>query len=59
MLLGLYMNLVSCTVGIIFLFAKATQPWPRISKVLVGISALTLFCFGIYEIWLEVVSISL
>ena len=54
LLLGFYVTMVACTMGIILLFAGARNLGPKVSRALVGISALALTCFGIYELWLGI-----
>ncbi len=52
LLIGFYTTLIVNLVGIILLFASARKLGPRITRVLIGLSAITLFCFGIYQLWL-------
>lgn len=52
LLLGFYGTMVICTLGIILLFAGAGSLGTKISRALVGISALALAFFGLYELWL-------
>lgn len=54
LLLGFYGTLVACTMGIILLFAGAGNLGTKVSRALVGISALALAFFGMYELWLGV-----
>jgi hypothetical protein len=44
--------------GIIVLFAAMRRFGPRISRILLGISALALTGFGIYQLWLGISSIA-
>jgi threonine/homoserine/homoserine lactone efflux protein len=54
LLAGFYTTLVLSTMGIILLFGLAGAFGPKVSRVLVGISALALAGFGVYELWLAV-----
>ncbi len=51
LLVGFYATLVVCLVGTIMLFSTARNLGPRVSRVLIGISAIALACFGFYELW--------
>lgn len=51
-LLGFYAAMVGSMVGIILLFSKARHLGPRVNRVLVGLSAVALTSFGLYQIWL-------
>ena len=51
-LAGFYLMIVSSLIAIILVFGTATKLGPKISRILVGISAIALFCFGIYQLWL-------
>lgn len=53
-LVGFYITIVSGLVGIILLFGLAKELGPRVNRVLIGISAIALFCFGIYQLWLGI-----
>jgi len=52
MLMGFYVTLILCLSGIITLFAVARQLGPQVNRILVGVSAIALACFGLYELWL-------
>jgi threonine/homoserine/homoserine lactone efflux protein len=52
LLLGFYGTMVISQAGIIMLFAAARNLGPQVSRVLLGVSALALACFGLYELWL-------
>ena len=51
LLVGFYITLILVTLGIMLLFAAARNLGPRVSRTLVGISAIALACFGLYELW--------
>lgn len=52
LLAGFYITLISGLGAIIVLFGAARELGPKVNRALIGISALTLFCFGGYQIWL-------
>jgi hypothetical protein len=51
LLVGFYATLVVSLIGTIILFSTARNLGPRVSRVLIGISAIALACFGVYELW--------
>ena len=51
LLLGFYLTMILCSAGIILLFAASRGLGPRISRLMLGVSAVALACFGIYELW--------
>jgi threonine/homoserine/homoserine lactone efflux protein len=52
LLLGFYATLIATTIGIILLFGAPAGLGPKVNRILVGISALTLGLFALYELWL-------
>jgi threonine/homoserine/homoserine lactone efflux protein len=52
LLIGFYTTMILVTLGIMLLFSGARNLGPRISRALVGLSAIALVCFGLYELWL-------
>jgi threonine/homoserine/homoserine lactone efflux protein len=52
LLIGFYTTMILVTLGIMLLFTAARNLGPRVSRVLVGFSAVALACFGLYELWL-------
>ncbi len=52
LLAGFYTTLILVTLGIMLLFSAARNLGPRVSRALVGVSAIALTCFGLYELWL-------
>ncbi len=52
LLTGFYTTLILVTLGIMLLFAAARNLGARVSRALVGVSAIALTCFGLYELWL-------
>jgi threonine/homoserine/homoserine lactone efflux protein len=54
---GFYSTLILVTLGIMLLFSVARRTGPRINRSLVGLSAIALTIFGLYEMWLGIRSI--
>lgn len=52
LLLGFYISIISGFAALIILFGSARQLGPRVNRALLGISAIALFCFGLYQLWL-------
>ena len=52
LLLGFYVTMIASLCLIIILFGAARQFGPRVSRALLGLSAIALFCFGLYQVWL-------
>ncbi len=50
MLIAFYSTLVTTLAGTIILFGFARRLGPKVSKILLGISAFALFAFGIYQL---------
>src|SRR5215212_1473452 len=55
-MVGFYLTMILSLVMIILLFSTARQLGPKINHVLLGISALALLCFGLYQLWMGIVS---
>jgi threonine/homoserine/homoserine lactone efflux protein len=51
LLLVFYLTMISVTAGIMLLFAFARRIGPQVSRALLGLSALALAGFGLYQIW--------
>ena len=51
-LAGFYATIVSSLVLIILVFGTTAKLGAKVSRILLGISAIALFCFGIYQLWL-------
>jgi threonine/homoserine/homoserine lactone efflux protein len=51
---GFYLTMILSLVTIILLFGTARQLGPKINRALLGISAIALFCFGLYQLWLGI-----
>jgi threonine/homoserine/homoserine lactone efflux protein len=52
LLLGFYKTMVLSQMGIVLLFAHAGKLGTKTNRVLIGLSAIGLVCFGMYEVWL-------
>lgn len=50
-LAGFYLMIVSSLVAIILVFGTAARFGPKVNRILLGISAVALFCFGVYQLW--------
>ena len=57
LLAGFYSIQILVTLVIMLLFSVARKTGPRINRSLVGLSAIALSIFGLYEIWLGIRSI--
>jgi threonine/homoserine/homoserine lactone efflux protein len=51
-LAGFYGTLIGSLAAIILVFGTAARMGPKFNRVLLGISATALFCFGLYQLWL-------
>ena len=54
LILSFYLTMIVCLVGIIILFAFARHLGPRVNRVSLGLSAIALACFGIYQLLLGI-----
>ena len=52
---GFYVTIVSSLLAIILVFGTAARLGPKVNRILLGISAIALFCFGLYQLWQGVV----
>lgn len=50
-LLGFYITIILGLGAIILLFGSARQLGPRVNRALLGVSAVALFFFGLYQLW--------
>ena len=50
LLLGFYITMILSLAAIIILFGSARQLGPKVNRALLGISAVALFCFGLYQL---------
>jgi threonine/homoserine/homoserine lactone efflux protein len=53
-LISFYATIVLSLSGIIVMFGTARQLGPKVNRALLGVSAITLVCFGLYQLWLGV-----
>jgi len=53
-LVSFYVTIVLSLGGIIVMFGTARQLGPKVNRALLGVSAITLVCFGLYQLWLGV-----
>lgn len=53
-LLSFYATIVLGLILIILIFGTTRRLGPKVNRALVGISAITLFCFGLYQLWLGI-----
>jgi threonine/homoserine/homoserine lactone efflux protein len=54
MIIGFYLTMILTLAGIIILFGFARKFGPKVSKLLIGLSSIVLFVFGIYQLWLGI-----
>jgi threonine/homoserine/homoserine lactone efflux protein len=51
-LMGFYVTLISSLAALILIFGTAAKLGPKFNRMLLGISAIVLTCFGLYQLWL-------
>ncbi len=51
-LIGFYVTLISSLAALILIFGTAAKLGPKFNRMLLGISAIALTCFGLYQLWL-------
>ena len=51
LILGFYLTMILTLAGIIILFGFARKFGSKVSKILLGLSSIVLFAFGIYQLW--------
>ena len=54
-LVGFYVISILGYAALILMFSTAQKLGPRVNRTLLGVSAIALLCFGIYQLWLGVV----
>lgn len=52
LLAGFYITIVLSLAAIILIFGLARQLGPNVNRALIGVSAMALFFFGFYQLWL-------
>lgn len=55
-LVGFYATMILSLVTIILVFSMARQLGPQVNRLLLGVSALALCGFGLYQLWLGIMS---
>jgi threonine/homoserine/homoserine lactone efflux protein len=50
-LAGFYISILLSLSAIIIVFGTARQLGPKVNRALLGISAIALFCFSLYQLW--------
>ena len=55
-LVSFYATIVLSLSGIIVIFGTARQLGPKVNRALLGVSAIALVCFGLYQLWLGIFS---
>jgi len=53
-LAGFYSTMVGSFAAIILVFGFASRLGPGMNRILLGVSAIALFCFGSYQLWLGI-----
>jgi len=53
-LAGFYLMMIGSLAAIILVFGIASRLGPKVNKILLAVSAIALFCFGLYQLWLGV-----
>ena len=53
---GFYVTMILGLGTLILVFGLARQLGTRVNHVLLGLSAVALFCFGVYQIWMGIVN---
>lgn len=53
-LVGFYVAIVVTLAGLVLLFGTARQLGPKVTRALLGISAVALVGFGLYQLWLGI-----
>jgi len=51
-LAGFYLTMIAGLVAVILIFGIARGLGPKFNRVMLGVSAMALFCFGLYQLWL-------
>jgi hypothetical protein len=51
-LMSFYITIVLSLAGIITIFATARRLGPKVNRMLILVSAITLACLGLYQLWL-------
>jgi threonine/homoserine/homoserine lactone efflux protein len=54
---GFFASLIFSLSAIILVFGTARQFGPKVNRALLGVSAIALFCFGLYQLWRGIVGL--
>ena len=54
LLIGFYTTFIICLIAMIIVFGAASRLGPRLNRVLLGLSCIILFGFGLYQFWLGI-----
>lgn len=57
LLAGFYLTMIVTLVGIILLFGAARNIGPKVNRIMIGLSAIALACFGFYQLGLGAMSL--
>ncbi len=57
MVSGFYATIVGTSAAVILLFAGVGRLFPRVNRLLIGISCVALALFGVYQLWLGATSL--
>jgi threonine/homoserine/homoserine lactone efflux protein len=52
---GFFASLIFSLSAIVLVFGTARQFGPKVTRALLGVSAIALFCFGLYQLWRGIV----
>jgi len=53
-MLGFYITFVLCLMLMIFIFGTMQALGQKVRRALIGVSAIALLCFGLYQLWLGI-----
>lgn len=53
-MLGFYITMILSLCTIILIFGSTRQFGPKVNRGMLGVSAIALFCFGLYQLWLGI-----
>ena len=57
MVSGFYATIISTSAAVILLFAGIGKLFPRVNRILIGVSVVALALFGCYQLWLGATSL--
>lgn len=49
---GFYVTMIACLIGLITLFAFARKSGPKVQRITLGLSVIALAGFGFFQLWL-------